>query len=118
MKLGRPAKILALILTLLPPLYVAFFIANIAFAFADPAGAKNAPVFRHFGLLMTIHLSVMLLMFGLLAFYVVFLFKTPAIRNDMKALWAVVLFFGGVVAMPVFWYLYVWKEPANTMSSP
>ena len=27
----------------------------------------------------------------------------------MKALWAIVLFLGNIFAMPVYWYLYIWK---------
>jgi hypothetical protein len=44
----------------------------------------------------------------------VYLFKTPAIKAEMKALWGIVLFFGGPIAMPIFWYLYVWpSDPAR-----
>ncbi len=28
----------------------------------------------------------------------------------MKALWAVVLFMGGPIAMLVYWYLYLWRD--------
>jgi hypothetical protein len=47
----------------------------------------------------------------LLAIYITFLFKTDRVPQDKKTLWAVVLFCGNLFAMPVFWYLYLWKDP-------
>ena len=43
-------------------------------------------------------------------FYIVFLFKTDRVPQDKKALWAAVLFLGNMLAMPVFFYLYVWPD--------
>jgi EamA domain-containing membrane protein RarD len=51
--------------------------------------------------------------FALLAIYVRLLFKTERVPTDKKTLWAVVLFLGNMLAMPVFWYLYVWREPES-----
>jgi len=115
MKLGKPAKILVLLLTLLPLIYIVLFVASFTVAFNSPA--KNDPIFRHFGLFMAVHMGMMLLMFALLAFYVVFLFKSRAVKNDMKALWAVVLFFGGPIAMTVFWFLYVWRSEETPVAA-
>jgi len=56
------------------------------------------------------HLVTMMLMFGLNVFYIVFLFKTDRVPQDKKALWAAVLFLGNMLAMPVFFYLYVWPD--------
>lgn len=49
--------------------------------------------------------------FGLLIFYIVYLFKTDRVPQDKKALWAVVSFLGHAMVMPVFWYLYI-RRPA------
>ncbi len=59
------------------------------------------------------HILTMFLMFALTAFYIVYLFRTDRVAQDKKALWAVVLFFANVFAFPVFWYLYIWKEPES-----
>ncbi len=111
MTLTRPTKLLVLALTVLPLIYIALFVANVVYAVsASPLGD---PLLTDFGILFGVHLAVMLLMMALLAFYVVFLFKSSDVRNDMKAVWAVVLLFGGPIAMPVFWYLYVWNARSN-----
>jgi hypothetical protein len=44
-------------------------------------------------------------------FYVVYLFKTDRVPVEQKALWATVIILGHMLAMPVFWYLHVWREP-------
>jgi hypothetical protein len=58
------------------------------------------------------HFLTILWMFALTAFYIVYLFRTERIPQERKALWAIVLFFGNIIAFPVFWYLYIWKEPS------
>jgi hypothetical protein len=116
MNLAKPTKVLILFFTFLPLIYMALFF--VMFLFLVNGQPKGDPVFKHFGWFIAIHLGVMLLMFALLAFYVVFLFKTTAVRADLKALWAVVLFFGGPIAMPVFWYLYVWPSGTGAATPP
>jgi len=56
-----------------------------------------------------IHKYNMLLMMGLMASYIVYLFKTEHVPKDKKALWAVVLFLGHLISMPFFWFFYVWQ---------
>ncbi|MHB0970999.1 MAG: hypothetical protein ACYC7A_10465 [Thermoanaerobaculia bacterium] len=107
-------KILVAVLTVLPLIYMALFFVGFFLSMSSDPG--DSVVFDHFPIFMVVHFSVILLMFALLIFYVVFLFKTDAVRTDMKALWAVVLFFGGPIAMPVFWYLYVWRSPQPSQS--
>jgi type II secretory pathway component PulM len=36
-------------------------------------------------------------------------FQSNRVSADKKALWAVVLFLGNIFAMPVYWYLYLWR---------
>lgn len=50
--------------------------------------------------------------FGLLAFYICFIFKTNHVPAEKRALWTTVLIFGNTVTIPFFWYLYFWKTPA------
>ena len=61
----------------------------------------------------SVHLLTMLEIFILLVIYLVYLFKTDRVAQDKKALWAVVLFMGHMIAMPIFWYLYMWREPVK-----
>ncbi len=64
-----------------------------------------------FGIMFVLHLFTTISTLVLISFYIVYLFRTDRVAQDKKALWAVVLFFGNVIAMPVFWFNYIWREP-------
>lgn len=112
MKLSKPVKILLGVVTILPPLYLLFFMGFMMFTFAttfsDPSHWKE--MFDLFHVIFILHFSAILLSFALITFYMLYLFKTERVPQDKKALWAAVLFLGSFIAMPIFWYLYVWRE--------
>ena len=86
--------------TLTPFIYMAYFMLSMM----DLDLGRD-----QFDFMFTIHMIMMLVIWGLIASYVVYLFKTDYVAKEKKALWAVVLFLGHMLAMPVFWYLYVWR---------
>ena len=92
--------------TLLPVVYMFYFFAS----FGPSGGQVNPEEARaQFDFLWRLHMATMALILGLLVTYIVYLFKTEHVPKDKKALWAVVLFMGNMVSMPVFWVLYVWQ---------
>lgn len=100
------------VLTAMPMLYVAFFMCVAMGAILPERGRGNqVPVVFQF--LILGHMFQMLLIGGLLIYYISYLFKTPLVPNDKKSLWAIVLFMGNVIAMPVFWYHHVWTPARN-----
>ena len=113
-KLSRPVKLLLGVATLWPLLYFGVFVAVWFTLFlaiaqqAGPSGADGPPGW--FLALFPLHCLTILLSIGLLIVYIVDVFKNDRIARDMKALWAVVLFMGGFIAMPVYWYLYFWRD--------
>lgn len=103
--------------TVWPVAYMAFFMATVASSFFMMKGGSNQmPPF--FGVLIALHFFTMAEMIGLIVFYILHLFRTEAIAQDKKALWAVVLFMGNAISMPVYWYLYVWKPLRSEPSRP
>jgi hypothetical protein len=112
MKLGKPGKIALLVFTLWPIIYMFVFFAFVFTTFFRDFASKGAPEGPEgFLIIFGLHFFTMIFMIALTIFYIVYLFKTDKVRQDKKALWAVVIFLGNMIAMPVFWYLYVWKEP-------
>lgn len=109
MSLSKPAKLAVIGATILMPLYLVFFMAEIFLSTGNRAG--KSLIFEHFELFFIVHGLMMLLQFALIAFYIVYLFKTSRVAPGQKALWAIVLFMGGPIAMPIFWYLHIWREP-------
>ena len=98
-------------LTLLPIAYIFFFFAVMMIAVLR-GGASSEGSFMF---LFIMHFAVIILTWCLIGFCIYYLFKTDHVKQDQKALWAVVLFLGNMLAMPVFWYLYIWKPADNAV---
>jgi hypothetical protein len=41
--------------------------------------------------------------------FLIYLGRMKNIENEKKWLWRGLMFFGHVFAIPIFWYLYIWK---------
>ncbi len=63
-----------------------------------------------------LRLLTMLEVVVLLVIYICHVFKTDRVPQDKKALWAVVLFLGSVIAMPIYWYLHIWPRSGKGAS--
>lgn len=115
--MSKLSRILLGVATVWPLLYLFGFTAMMftSTAFFDTskqAGshASELFIFQHFAIFMGLHLFTMLITVALIATYIIHLFKTSAVPQDKKVLWAVVLFLGNAFAMPVYWYLYVFRS--------
>lgn len=112
----KPAKVALAIATIWPflwmMLFFAFIFGTMFWCSSHPkSGSEERGMPLAVMLFFAGHFLTMLLIFGLTAFYIVYLFRTDRVAQDKKALWAIVLFMGSALAFPVFWYLYIWKEP-------
>ena len=116
MPMNKPAKLLLAAATIWPFLYVLFFIGVmfatlLAARYDAGAGGDTAyalpvnPI-----VLFALHLLTMLWIMALTVFYIVHVFRNEHIDNDKKVLWAVVIFMGTIIAMPIYWYLYIWLK--------
>jgi hypothetical protein len=105
-----------LIATLLPFAHIVYFIIYMTSMWGIEAQDFQQQR-EQFDVLFRLHIAAMGLIVILMASYIVYLFRTKCVATDKKALWAVVLFMGSFFAMPIFWFLYVWKplsaEPAE-----
>lgn len=114
--MNKTKAIMLAAFTIWPIAYMFVFMASIAGSFFFMrSGSNQMP--RFFDIIFALHFLTMLEIFGLLIYYVLHLFKTDAIAQDKKALWAVVLIMGNAISMPVYWYLYIWK-PIQQRSEP
>jgi hypothetical protein len=107
--MSKPLALLWLSLTASPVFYMFYFASWVARG--NPT--THAEAAADFDRMMILHLGFIFAMWGLIASYIVYLFKTTHVPSDKKALWAVVLFLGNLLAMPIFWYLYVWRPIAR-----
>ena len=108
--MGKATKLILGLATLWPPLFVVIFILFVFWrGFLFPGDPQSG-----FLLISSVHFITMVWICVLLLIYILNVFRNERVASDKKALWAVVLFLGNVVTMPVYWYLYIWPEPSKT----
>ncbi len=107
----KPSKSVAYliaVLTVWPPIYFCLFLSFIAFSFAainnHPGGSPRMDLFMY---IVPLHLLTMFLMFALTAVYVVHAFRSDEVAPDRRVLWVIILFFGNMMAFPIYWWLYM-----------
>ena len=62
-----------------------------------------------------LHLVTILLMMVLLPFYLILAVKNEHLDQTMRIIWVVLFCTLGLLANPVYWFLYVWRKPSATM---
>ncbi len=108
MRLSKSVAIFVLLATFVPLVYLIFFMVTMAVSVvSDPQSGPDPTLFK---VLFLLHLLCMLWLWALIAFYLVYLFKSAAIPKDQRTLWTILLLFFNMFAMPVFWFLYIWPE--------
>lgn len=102
------------VVTFWPGIYLLIFFVVIGVAAAQGGGdSDNADFLIPFGVLMALHLGTMLLIIGLLIVYIRDAYKNPQIDGDKRSFWAIVLLMGGVIAMPIYWWLYMRSDACS-----
>lgn len=95
-------------------LFFLFIFSTILFA---PGSGTGTPI--GFATIFALHLLTMLVIAALTVFYMVNIFKNDRVDKDKKVLWAIAIFLGNMIAMPIYWYLYFWKaQPALPLVAP
>lgn len=117
--MNKTLKILLGLLTVWPFAYLILFFITVfstVFFVTGPEGGAGPPPL--IALILPLHLLTMLLIFALMTFYIVNVFRNSRVEKDQKVLWAVVLFFGSMIAMPIYWYIYIWKAAPPAVPAP
>lgn len=97
--------------TLWPLLYIVFFLIVVAAATVAGGGEPDNELPIAAPLLFGLHLATMVVIVVLLVVYIRDAYRNPELPDDRRTFWAVVLFMGNAVAMPIYWWLY--KRPAR-----
>ena len=120
--MGRAGKILLLVATLWPLLYMGLFfgfIFSMMLSMPQSGGSTPPGMSGFFPGIFMLHMLTILWCFALAAIYLVNVFRNDRVAEDRKVLWAVVILLGGFFAMPVYWYLYIWPDvPAPVAQRP
>ena len=114
MKLTKSRKIAIGVLTVWPILYIFIFMFyTLAGHFLEGSQGWRG---RLFPIISVLHHFTIFWIVPLIVFYLYYLFKTDKVPKNEKALWAAVIIVGNMLTMPVFWFLYIWKDPKTSNS--
>ena len=110
----RPAKIVLGVATIWPVVFLGAFISvMIGMAVLEAnrmVSLQNVgPIV--FAAAFGLYFLTMAGMLVLMVIYIVHIVRNKRFDVEKKVLWAAVIVFAGIFAMPVYWYLYVWREP-------
>ena len=93
--------------TLLPVIYMAFFFVVIAAASIAGGGDPDNGLIIPDAVLFSLHIATIILITVLLVVYIRDAYRNPDLPDDRRIFWAVVLFMGNAIAMPIYWWLYM-----------
>ena len=85
-----------------------------------PVDNSPASIFFPIGFIgfFVLHMLTIMGTLALTVFYIIRVFKTEQLDQNMKIMWMLLLFFMGMIAQPVFWYLYIWREAPSSPKDP
>jgi hypothetical protein len=63
------------------------------------------------------HMLTILLSLALLPFYVIFVVKSDRLDQTNRIIWVILICMLGMLTMPVYWYMYIWRNPLPFTSS-
>ena len=66
-----------------------------------------------FPIIFLFHFLTIVIIIGLLIYYIIHISNNKSLDQQMKAVWIVVIFFVNVIGFPVYWYLNIWKDKAD-----
>ncbi len=117
MQLNKPMKILVGLATLWLAIYPFLFFAVWLFMamgmgfFSTTSSGSEPPFFMFpFFAIFPLHCFTILLQFVLMAFYLIHVIKNTKASETVRIILGVGCFFMPFIAMPIYFYIYIWLE--------
>ena len=112
MRLTRGKKVALAIATAWPPVYMIVFLCFILITFltfvsAAQGGTPPKGIPTPFLIIFPLHIFTMLLSLALLVVYVLHALQNEKLDRSSRPLWAILIFVGSFIAMPIYFYKYV-----------
>lgn len=116
--MSKLKKIILLIFTLYPIVFmIAYFMFMVATTFTIFSSFDEPSSIGGGSMMFTAMPAVFLCFFLsaiisiiLTVIYIIMMVKNENIQSDMRIIWVLVILFGGMIAMPIYWHLYIWKD--------
>jgi prolipoprotein diacylglyceryltransferase len=87
-------------------LFFVIFLTSFLQATGKPA---NPGIFNLFPILFVFYGLTIILMVGLPIFYIMHIMKNNFDTPELRIIWVILVLMGGIVAMPIYFYLYIWR---------
>lgn len=122
MNISKPVKILIGVLTVfavlfpffIMPVFMMFFMFSSGFPFFDPQSVPNPNDIEAMLPFMFVFYPLMMcfsvVQLGLQIFYIIHEIKNKALTDTFRILFAIGTFFLPYVAMPIYFFVYLWKD--------
>lgn len=120
--MNKPIKLLLGALSVTPLVCLFYSVIQMLSGFDEIAGAGGSAGPGRMASLMEDSLAIqgtmMFLVVGQLVFYLWHLLVRRA-QEDMvmKLLWAMLLLFGSIITIPLYWFLHIWSEPRRARAT-
>lgn len=122
MSISKPVKILIGVLTvfavifpfIIMPVFMMFFMSSSGFPFFDPQSVPNPNDIEAMLPFMFVFYPLMMcfsvVQLGLQIFYIIHVIKNKALTDTFRILFAIGTFLLSYVAMPIYFFVYLWKD--------
>lgn len=111
----KSRKLLLGLLTLLPIVLLVIYLASFISMFFSLFSHGNDEeyvqhmMFTNFAWIMALALLMTLVALGLLVYYIVHAINNERLVGNERIVWILLFIFLGIVGMPVYWYMRIWK---------
>lgn len=106
---SKPLKLLIGFIAIWPFIYLPLFMISIFSTIAMSSETESFPTALVW--IFPIHFLTIIASLVVMGLCIYDVFTNDRIKGDKKALWGVVLLLGGMLALPFYWYIYIWKAP-------
>jgi hypothetical protein len=121
----KSTKVLLGIASIWPVVYIGLFVLAIFLIFAlaaategggpapEPSGPLSVLIPLGFMGFFALHLLTIADITALKIYYIIHAVKNQQLDQNMKIMWILLFVFATLIAEPIFWFLYIWREPAQ-----
>lgn len=116
--LSQKAKALGLFGLTIAPIVVNYFVLRSGRSLIYRTTVTYADIASYFDRIDQWTDGLLVWLAALLLFYLIYLYKTEYVPAKQRPFWAVALIIGNIVAMPIFWYRYMWQTISPSQTDP
>jgi len=91
-------------------LFAVFAMPYLDAANAGSEAAKDYLIQKFIPAMLLPHTLALACLGSLVLYYIYYILKMPGVRAFSKIIWVFLLFFGHMLVIPVFWYLFIWRD--------